>query len=129
MATRRSCIISRALDKSINTAPPKLFLSKTTHANKEIDNYLCNLLFDSYFFIFTSVFQRITYFAQRSFVLARRFLGYQENFLFFSISLKRLCKTPNEASELIFNILGGIMLLVIAFLGLTSLLMEVVNVN
>ena len=38
----------------------------------------------------------------------------------FNISLTRLCKVSAETSELIFNILGGILSLVLAFLGLIS---------
>ena len=36
----------------------------------------------------------------------------------FNKSLKRLCKTSGEASEFIFNILGRILSLLVAFLGL-----------
>lgn len=36
------------------------------------------------------------------------------------MSLKRLCETPAEASELVFNTLGGTVLLVVAFLRLIS---------
>ena len=38
----------------------------------------------------------------------------------FNISLKRFCEASAEASTLIFNILGEIMSLVVAFFGLIS---------
>ena len=50
----------------------------------------------------------------------------------FNISLKRLCVVSAETSELMFNILGGILSLVLAFFGLirwTSLSMSNLDIS
>ena len=46
--------------------------------------------------------------------------GLSGKFSFFNISLKKLGKTPAKAFELIFNILGGIVSLLVALFSLIN---------